>query len=101
VHEILSVVEGDYKLIAHQPSGRTELYDMRADPGERDDLSGARPEIEGRLMARVMEQQARARETGVRSSAPLELDPEMIDALEALGYGEEGVNTGEAPGDAE
>jgi len=37
--------DGDWKLIVDDESGRAQLYDLAADPGERKDLSGARPEI--------------------------------------------------------
>ncbi|MEV4472659.1 arylsulfatase [Nonomuraea sp. NPDC049504] len=35
------------------PHGRIELYDLGADPYERRDLAGARPELAGQLLARL------------------------------------------------
>lgn len=34
---------GDWKLIEHLEDGRTELFDLAADPGERNDVSAAEP----------------------------------------------------------
>lgn len=63
-------IETDYRLFTHKrgirtadgwkyvltvETGRQELYDLRKDPGERKDLSAARPELAERLRARVMD----------------------------------------------
>jgi arylsulfatase A-like enzyme len=37
------VRQGDFKLIEFFEDGRLELYDLKADPGEKDDLAPARP----------------------------------------------------------
>src|SRR5262249_14321920 len=39
-----AVRRGDDKLIEFYEDGRLELYDLRNDPGERDDLAARRPE---------------------------------------------------------
>lgn len=38
-----ALIRGSWKLIAH-PKGKTELYDLAADPYEKNDLAGAKPE---------------------------------------------------------
>ena len=48
-----AVREGDWKLIEWYETGAVELYDLRADPGERSDLASARPEIRDRLRQRL------------------------------------------------
>jgi len=49
--------EGDYKLVwqATLPS-RVELYDLKADPGEKNNLAAAQPERVARMQARIQEQ---------------------------------------------
>ena len=49
--------EGDYKLIwvATLPS-RVELYDLKADPGEKNNLAAAQPERVARMQARLQAQ---------------------------------------------
>lgn len=34
-----AMVEGDWKLVEHFETGKTELYNLKRDPGEKDDLS--------------------------------------------------------------
>ena len=46
---------GDLKLIEHFEDGRTELYDLRADPGERHDLSRDKLEQTTDLLKRLQE----------------------------------------------
>ena len=45
-----SVRAGDYKLIEFFESGHVELYDLRADIGEENDLSDQMPEVRDRLL---------------------------------------------------
>ncbi|MGL4554415.1 MAG: sulfatase [Gemmataceae bacterium] len=44
---------GDRKLIQYYDDGRTELYDLAADPGELDDVAAANVEEAARLTARL------------------------------------------------
>ena len=50
-----AILSGRYKLIVFWKTGKRELYDLEADPGELDDLSGRMPErvraLEGELTA--------------------------------------------------
>ena len=50
-----ALVAGSEKLVEHFEDGRVELYDLAADPGEREDLAAARSaraaELRGRLAA--------------------------------------------------
>jgi len=50
-----ALVAGSEKLVEHFEDGRVELYDLAADPGEREDLAAARSaraaELHGRLAA--------------------------------------------------
>ena len=75
-----------WKLILHPESGREELYDLRADPGERNDLAGAKPDVQARLKARLAEWMERmAAEKAVREEGR-SLSPREVEALKSLGY---------------
>ena len=64
-----------YKLIVDRASGRSQLFDFQADPGETRDLTPSRPEL-----ARAL---ASAPLPGAEQRAP---DPEELSRLRALGY---------------
>jgi hypothetical protein len=79
---------GPWKLIQDPGQQGAELYDLDRDPHEREDLAVARPgrvrDLSARLGGWSASQAGRAAE---RSEA---LDPEVREALEALGYGDTG-----------
>ena len=50
-----AVRRGDLKLIEHHKDGKSELYDLKRDIGERNDLAAARPEEVVRLHQRLVE----------------------------------------------
>ena len=79
----LSVVDGGRKLLIDTESGRSELYDLAADPGEADDLSAARPGEAARLRALL---DAELRERGIDRAAGLATSREIQEQLRALGY---------------
>jgi arylsulfatase A-like enzyme len=70
------------------PDRALELFDLRADPGERRDLAGERSDRTGELgaalRAHVRETAGRARE--LPAAAPVSLHPQDIEALRSLGY---------------
>jgi arylsulfatase A-like enzyme len=81
--ELWAAIQGGLKLI-EGPEGR-ELYDLRIDPGERNNLVGERP---GEL-ARLVEALARhrGRNTGSESNREaVPLDSELLEHLRELGY---------------
>ena len=82
--------QGRYKLIAYETTGRFELFDLLADPGETVDLAGAEP-----LRARYLLQQLRFNQRANAAYLLLtaggqvdieELDEETARRLRALGY---------------
>ena len=81
-----SVVAGDLKLVKDLESGSVRLYDLGADPGETRDLAAERTS-EAELLHGHLERWLRELEAGGRSSARIELTPEELERLEALGYG--------------
>lgn len=81
--DLWSVVRERWKLIVG-PEG-DELYDLYADPRERDDLAASHPELVQRLRVEL----ERLRAGGIRSDAALEevpLPSELVDHLRAIGY---------------
>jgi uncharacterized sulfatase len=51
----LAVRDGDWKLLVDEDGGRTQLYDLANDPGEKNNLAGKMPQIAGRLTKRVID----------------------------------------------
>ncbi|MEM7350429.1 MAG: sulfatase/phosphatase domain-containing protein, partial [Acidobacteriota bacterium] len=79
-----SLVEGHYKLICGNPfGGACRVYDLATDPDEQTDLSDRRP-----VLAAYLRAQLRAFRIAAPSvEAPTaEIDPELRERLEALGY---------------
>lgn len=58
---------GGHKLIEFYEDGRTELYDLVADPGEAEDISETRPEVRADLLERLHTWQS---EVGARFPTP-------------------------------
>lgn len=77
--ELRSIRRSNDKLIHEYPSGRIELYDLVADPGERVDLARRKPEVVRELLALLG-----PRKASTRAVAPL--DPAWHERLRALGY---------------
>ena len=82
-----SVSLDGFKLIRSLRSGRVELYDLEADPDERNDLAAARPEVRSRLLALL---DSELPSDPALPSDPLarpgELDAETLRRLQELGY---------------
>jgi arylsulfatase A-like enzyme len=64
---------------------RPELYDLKADPGERSEVSGARPDVAADLHARL-DALLPAREADARPLTGPGADPDVRAALADLGY---------------
>ena len=73
------------KLILNQ--GRRELYDLKQDWYESDDLSGSMTEYQEMMIEKAsqLQDEAYGFEAGARDTLP-EVKPEMIEELKALGY---------------
>jgi arylsulfatase A-like enzyme len=82
-----SVTLGRWKLIVDHRAERKSLYDLEADPGERNDLAASSPEIVEtytEMLANWTEDVWQKRE-GLQLR-PAELDRDEIEKLRALGY---------------
>jgi arylsulfatase A-like enzyme len=86
--------DGRYKYIR---APRPELYDVAADPGEKDDRSAREPEVLARMSAALDGALASSGE----SSTPRAVEPEAAERLRALGYamGPGGRGSGADPKD--
>ena len=86
-----SLIALPYKVIHDKVSGRVELYDLSADPGEAADLVATRPVLTQQLLqSRLRQEQANVQLNAGAEAADAngEIDPELLVRLCALGYGE-------------
>ncbi len=84
-----ALIVGHEKLIHDRHTDTYELYDLAADPRERNDLAALRPERVAALRT-LLEAEAQAAAAGrLGATAPHEADPQEREMLEALGYVEE------------
>lgn len=79
LHKAQAVRDGSLKLIATPYKNRLELYDLASDPGEREDLSGARPADVARLAGLIESWRGGAVDIAVP-------DAENMERIKALGY---------------
>lgn len=82
-----SIRQGDFKLVERTlgPTREYELYDLAKDPEERRDIAAENRGHVARLAAILTERHAGS-ESSVPTGATIELDPEEIEQLKALGY---------------
>jgi arylsulfatase A-like enzyme len=93
-----AIVDGRMKLIRRlSEEGRLELYDLEADPLEREDLAASDPEEAARLERALDRLKLEAtRKAGDFDVSPAsDLSPTALEHLSALGY------TGDEPGEEE
>ncbi|QDU66048.1 sulfatase [Engelhardtia mirabilis] len=76
-----ALISGGMKLI-HSEDGTVALFDLVADPRERADLAEAKPALVEALSAELERLSSGQRTAG----APVELDSDVVEELEALGY---------------
>lgn len=90
--ESFAVIRWPWKLILHQKPRlgmtvpRHELFHLERDPRETKNLAGANPELVAKLEHALLEHVAAGGAVEVPVADPVELDPEVRKALEALGY---------------
>ena len=78
---------GGWKLIEGE-DGRSELYDLKADPGERRDLSASEPETRERLRTGLYELVRQLHPAGAPETATTDVDSAEAALLRELGYAE-------------
>jgi arylsulfatase A-like enzyme len=82
---ILSWTRDGAKLVVH-PDGGTELYDLRADPGETRDLAAGEPERVDAMREELTQALRARRRLAPPADGTPELTPAERDRLRALGY---------------
>lgn len=83
-----SVSAGAWKLMRQRTTGRTLLFDLVSDPGEFEDLAERHPERVEKLLALLDRAVAEADVLGAGfdRAGPLQLSPDELERLRALGY---------------
>jgi len=76
------VRDGRYKLIHEWRTGRSELYDLREDPGETKDLSRIEPRRHAALLAALADLMT----AGPAEGVPSAVSPDEIERMRVLGY---------------
>jgi len=82
--EMAAIVSWPFKAILDIDNDRAMLFDLAADPGERDDLAAARPDEMGGMLKELGDQLIEAQVHGVATGA--EMDAELLRRLRTLGY---------------
>jgi arylsulfatase len=82
---LYAVTDGRFKLIHSIGSGRDELYDLEADPGETRDLAGER-RVHVDYYRQALHRWLMSVAPGRPAGAPRALSPEELESLRALGY---------------
>jgi len=93
---LMSIQSRDYKLIWQFPGGARSFFDLRHDPGESRNLSASVPgasaadasvaEMERRMARRLSNRVQRLQAGPALLNAPVDLDPDEVERLRALGY---------------
>lgn len=78
---LTGMIDGDWKYLSLP---RPELYDLRNDPGERENLHDARPDQAGRMKDRLASYASS--QAGARAETGRGLTAEDLRGLESLGY---------------
>lgn len=86
----IAVRTTEFKYIWMPESGREEVYDLTAEPEERSNLGGVRPELiesARSILDEFLAESMQARsELGLNDDSPTSVDPDAEDQLRALGY---------------
>jgi len=80
-----SARKGRYKGVYDAQSGSLEIYDLASDPGETEDLAQREPALAAELSALLADRHAQITALAPPAEA-IELDPNEIEQLRALGY---------------
>lgn len=83
--ERAAVFDWPYQLTVEAGTGRRRLVDLSVEPGRRHNLAAADSGELASVLAELQQRLRRVTEGGARGDA-VDLDPEMLEQLEALGY---------------
>jgi len=88
----IALIQSHHKLIRSNAlagpaeDAQTELYDLDADPGEKNSLAGAEPELAARMAEEADAWLARMQTSRSKSNLKVLLTPEQREHLRTLGY---------------
>jgi hypothetical protein len=91
-----ALLSGPFKLIEGE-DGNDELYDLRSDPGERNDLSSSQPETRTRMREMLFGQVRDLAAPPAASPAPGRVGEREAQLLRELGYAEDSHDAAEIP----
>jgi len=80
-----SIRQGPFKLVHQSLDEKVALYDLRTDPKEKTDIARQHPEVTQNLRSAMANRKAEFAE-GPGQNNRIELDPEEVERLRALGY---------------
>ena len=81
-----ALMVGSLKVIEDPETGRVELFDLAADPGETRDLAAERPEDRDRLLKALRAFREKLKRRAPGDAGAVNLPPELEEALKALSY---------------
>jgi len=81
--EVRGLIHGDHKLMLDVATGGIQVFDLSRDPRELVDLAGQDPAREQEMLELLDRRLGPVEEVG---SEPVELDPETLERLRAMGY---------------
>ncbi|MGD8815578.1 MAG: sulfatase [Acidobacteriota bacterium] len=96
--ETKTVIVWPYKAIVDVVDGGTRLFDLSADPDEKQDLAAERPDKLRELLGVLSAEMSEARR-GDAETRDAELDDDAVERLRALGYLSGGSEEVDAPSD--
>ena len=85
-HEKKALRVRNLKLILDTASGKTELYDLAADPGEKKDLCETLPQAAAELEKALRRIMGEVRAVSAGRASPVDLSGETLEKLRRLGY---------------
>lgn len=97
---LTALVDGSHKAIYDHEDGRTLVYDLEGDPNEQRPLTPAESGPDGESVAKALEaelERLEQKRAELPTAGESELDAQLIDQLERMGYGVEADPDDESP----
>jgi hypothetical protein len=97
---LTALVDGSHKAIYDHGDGRTLVYDLEGDPNEQRPLTPAESGPDGESVAKALEaelERLEQKRAELPTAGESELDAQLIDQLERMGYGVEADPDDESP----
>jgi len=82
----ISVQNNQYKLIWDYPDGERELFDLKSDPDERNNIAAEKSKVVRRLSQMVVRHLQEVETQGTLSEATVPISGPLVEKLKSLGY---------------